>query len=426
LAAEIQIVSGQPSVPSKYDVIPIHGSDIANYKRCRRYWDWTSPARNNLRRNVSIYGMSDNAMKMWYGVGAHYALESFYDPLLKRDPVEAFKTWYRVQWEGGLIGEEWLERTPDLHPRLAEYASAHLPDGTPDFRWQVKGLKELLPNVELVEDEFAYYYDLGVGMMEFYKDYAERNDDFVVVAAESVYSIPLGFESLDVREESPNYGKLLEVHARGKRDAVIYFPDMDKFGIIDHKTAEIVGEEYFIKLEKDEQCSNYLWATMKEAAMYDLPWHGHMVDRIVYNVLRKRYPQPPTITTQDLPSINRQQEGTTAELFKDAVVGNPHREEWFRTNEKAQNYYTYLCEQGEENFIIRKPVTRNTYEIQATADHLRMIAEEMLDPNLNIYPNPTGSFQCTQCAFRAPCIAKDAGYDWKGMLADGYELNRDR
>lgn len=422
--AEVELVTSQPVIPSKWEIIPIHGSDIANYKRCRRYWDWTSPARNNLRRNVTIYGMSDNAIAMWYGTGCHYAMQMYYDPMLRRDPVESFKTWFQFQWEGGMVTKDWLDLTYDVHPRLDGALDLTDPDG--GERWHIKGLKELLPNLELVEEKFEYHRDLGIGMMEYYKDYAERHDDFIVVAAESSYSIPLGFESLDIREDSPNYGQSLEVHARGKRDAIIYWPDRDAYGIIDHKTAETVGEDYFTKLENDEQCSNYLWATMQEAQLFDLPWKGKMISHIIYNVLRKRFPQPPTITTKDVPSIDRQKEGTTAELFQEAIIGVPYREEWFKSNDKAQAYYTYLCEVGEENFVTRKPVPRNKYQIEATAIHLRMIAEEMLDPDLRIYPSPSGNFMCIQCAFRAPCLAKDDGSDWQGMLADGYTYNKDR
>lgn len=434
-----EIVSRPPSVPSKWDVIPVHGSDISNYKRCRRYWDWTSPTRNNLRRRVDIHGVS---MPLFFGTGIHYALEMYYDPILQRDPVESFLTWYNFQWEGGIVGEEWLERTYDVHPRFMpatyETGRADLPEWTgfssdeqgyshtmtPEL-WQIKGLKEMLPNLEVVQEEFEYHKELGVGMMTFYRDYAERNDDFVVVAAESVFSIPLGFMQADRRPDSPNEGKMLEVHARGKRDAIIYYPEMDKFGIIDHKTAAIINDDYFRKLDKDEQCSTYLWATIQEAQYNDLPWKGHVVDRVVYNAVRKNFPQPPIITSHGYPSLDRQKQSTTAELFQAAVVGNENLEHWFQTNEKAQAYYTYLCEQGDSLFVQRDLVRRNQHEIESTGTHIRMVAQEMLnDPY--IYPSPSGSFQCLQCAFRSPCIAADDGSDWVGMLADGYEQNRDR
>lgn len=414
----VEVVARPPAIPSKWDIIPIHGSDISAYKRCRRYWDWTSPARNNLRRRVDVSGIK---FELWFGTGIHYALEKYYDPILQRDPVESFQTWYQMQWDGGTVDEEWLDLTYDIKPRLISN-----PTRGKGAQWVIRGLRELLPNIELVEEEFEFHRQLGIGMLTFYKEWAAKNDDFVTVAAESVYSIPLGFTAVDRREDSPNYGKKLEVHARGKRDSIIYYPERDKFGVNDHKTAAQIDDAYFAKLEKDEQCSNYLWATKEEAKMEDLPWSGHEVDRVLYTALRKNYPKPPTITKTGWPSLDRSKEGTTAELFEQTIMENENYGEWFRNNDKAQAYFTYLCEMGDELFIRRDLVTRNKYEVQATHDHLVAIAKEMLDPKLNIYPNPTGSWLCTGCAFRAPCIARDDGSDWKGMLADGYEINRDR
>lgn len=417
-----EVVARPPVVPSKWDIIPIHASDIANYNRCRRYWDWTSPTRNNLRRRVDVGGVK---MELWYGTGIHFSLEKYYDPILQHDPVESFKTWYQLQWDGGVVDEEWLERTYDVRPKLIPNRTPSGGDYGRDL-WQIRGLRELLPNIELVEEEFEAHRILGIGMMEFYKEWAPKNDDFVTVAAESVFSIPLGFTAVDRREESPNYKKKLEVHVRGKRDAVIYYPEMDKYGINDHKTAARIDEDYFLKLEKDPQCDTYLWATIMESKQEDLPWSGHMVDRVLYTALRKNFPKPPTLTTKGVPSLDKQKEGTTAELFEQLIASDPILSEWFVNNEKAQQYYTYLLEMGDSLFVQRNIVTRNKYEIENTGKHLKMVAKEMLDPKLNIYPSPTGNFMCTKCAFRAPCIAKDDGSDWVGMLADGYELNRDR
>jgi hypothetical protein len=417
--ATVEIVTKPPVVPSKWDIIPIHGSDVASFKRCRRYWDWTSPARNNLRRRVDIHGIN---MPLWFGSGVHYALEMYYDPILQRDPVESFLTWYQYQLDGGEVTEDWLDRTYDVHPQATSVSKV---DGETDY-WRICGLRELLPNWEVVEDDFLTHKELGIGMLTFYKDWAAKNDDFVTVASESVYSIPLGFAVVDKRQDSPNYGKLLDVHARGKRDAIVYYPELDHFGINDHKTAVRIDDAYFKKLEKDEQCSNYLWATIQEAALYDLPWKGKVVDRVLYTALRKNFPKPPTMLQSGFPSLDRQKEGTTADLFKASIIGNSNLELWFQTNDKAQTYYQYLCEMGDDMFIQRDLVTRNKHEIEATGDHLRMVAREMLDSKLHIYPNPTAEFRCLECAFRTPCIASDDGSDWQGMLADGYEVNKGR
>jgi len=427
-----KVVSRPPSIPHKHEIIPIHASDVSNYMRCRRYWDWTSPARNNLRRRVDIAGVK---MELWFGTGIHYALEKYYDPILQHDPLESFLTWFELQWNGGIVGEDWLDLTYDIHPQKIK---GHVTDGIDmssmpmvasnvQQAYRIRGLREMLPNVEVVEEEFMLHKALGVGMMEFYREWAKKNDDFVTVAAESTFSVPLGFETVDLREESPNYGKKLEVHARGKRDAVIYYPEYDKYGINDHKTAAVIGEDYFRKLDKDPQCTTYLWATIMESQTEDLPWSGGVVNRVLYTGLRKNYPTEPTRTYQGKAlSVDRKNEGTTAELFEAALKSDTVLQEWFTQTPKAREYYTYLLETGDSLFVQRDLVTRNKYEIEACGTQLRQQAREMLDADLPIYPNPTGNWMCLNCAFRAPCIAADDGSDWQGMLADGFETNRDR
>src|SRR6516164_542862 len=89
-----------PDIPSKTDIIPIHASDRATFKRCRRRWDWSSPMRVNLVPRVDTGTV---VMPLWFGSGIHWALSQYYDPVLPRDPVEVFQTWWEVQWRGGII-----------------------------------------------------------------------------------------------------------------------------------------------------------------------------------------------------------------------------------------------------------------------------------------------------------------------------------
>lgn len=405
-----EILAVPPKIPSKYDIIPIHASDIASFKRCRRYWDWSSPTRSNLRRRVAFYGINVN---LWYGSGIHYSLEKYYNPLLRRDPVESFLTWFKWQWEGDEVDESELEYSYDVNP-------TKLKNG----RYKIEGLRDLLASPD--EEEFMGFKDLGIGMMTFYKDYAAREDDFEVVAAESSFSIPLGFEWRDVREESPNYGELLEVHARGKRDAIVRWPERKdvrkQYGIFDHKTAAKVDEDYFESLENDPQFSTYIWASVAEATLHDLPWTN--IEDVVCNALRKVYPKPPTVTTRGFPSLDRSKESTTAQMFSDCVR-DLGLVDWFHEDPKAQGYYEYLLSEGDKVFIQRDFARRNTSEIKATGEEIRMVAQDMLECE-RLYKSPSRLSYCTKCQFRAPCLAKDDGSDWKGMLADGYEINRDR
>lgn len=404
-----------PEIPSKYEMVPIHASDIATFMLCRRKWDWSSPSRNNLRRRVELYGVDPN---LWFGTGIHYALERFYNPLLKRDPVEVFSTWFDMQWTGGFIPIDQnehlqLEQSHDLQPIAM------------DNGWQVRGLRDLLPSPD--EEEWLGYRELGIGMMEFYKTYSEREDDFEVIAAESSFSIPLGFEAKDTREESPSYGKKIEVHLRGKRDAIVYYPERKnpklQYGIHDYKTKSMIDENWRVSLENDPQASTYIVASIKEAEQHDLPWTT--IQDVLFTALRKVYPKPPTITTRGFPSLNRNDESTTAQMFEDCVRESGLTD-WFHNDPKAQGYYEYLLENGDKVFIERERATRNPHQIKVAFDELVMVAKEMVDPKLNIYKHPSGSFTCTKCAFRSPCLAKDDGSDYKEMLVSSFELNRDR
>jgi len=423
MAAEPEIVT-KPELPGKYDIIPIHASDIAAFKRCRRYWDWSSPTRTNLRRKVHIYGIN---FPLWFGSGIHYALEMYYDPILQRDPVEAFITWFTYQWEGGVVTEDWLERTYDINPvKIADNGVSidvatmtAIEYSQPLYR--IQGLRDLHPDPD--EEEFFTHKELGIGMMNFYKEYAPKHDSFRVIASESSFSVPLGFEEIDRREESPNYGKRIEVHARGKRDAVIQDLETEQFGIFDHKSKTKIDDAYFASLEKDEQVTNYMWASQVEAEVYGLPYTT--ISYVIHQALRKAYPKPPTPLSNSTPSLNRSEESTTAEMFEKYVRDNG-LVPWFEGTPKAQAYYNYLVEKGDEQFIVRNRVYRNTAELHNQGEHIKAVAREMLDPNVAVYPHPTGDYLCINCGFRAPCIAKDDGSDYEYIIKDGYELNRDR
>lgn len=413
-------------IPSKYDIIPIHASDISHFLQCRRQWSWSSPTKSNLRRRVELHGINP---KLWFGTGIHYALQRYYDPVLRRDPVETFRTWFHLQWNGGVCTDEEMETTYDPHPveiyKSEEHALIAKYEGDGQSEWQVRGLIDLLPEAD--EDEWMAYQDLGIGMLTFYKDYAAREDDFEVVAAESQFSVPLGFTAIDIREESPNFGKKIEVHLRGKRDVIVYYPDRKdprlQFGIMDHKTASAVDEDYFVKLENDPQCTTYIVASIYEAETYDYPWTD--IRDVLYNVMKKGYPKPPSITTRGFPSLDRQKETTTAQMFADTVkeIGLT---DWFHNDLKAQGYYEWLIEAGDKVFIQREHATRSPNEIKVARRELEEIARDMLDPNLKLYKHASGSLYCTSCQFRVPCLAMDDGSDWQEMLVQGYEQNRGR
>jgi hypothetical protein len=404
-----------PEIPNKYDVIPIHSSDRANFKRCRRYWDWSSPARHNLTVRADIHGVNK---PMWFGTGIHWALEQYYNPGLSHDPVESWKTWFDIQWRGGTVTKEWLDKVYDLKPK---------PKPGDVSLWVVRGLEDILPDPD--HYEFDELKELGIQMMKFYKEYAIKNDDFIVYMTEHDFSVPIWdyennciLKRTDIREESPNYGKVLEVHARGRQDGLTVRPS-GKMGIIDHKTAAKIEEDYFIKLETDEQCTTYLWAAEVEAQYYDLPHKGEPLEEIIYNTLRKAYPSPPTELKNGMFSVDRTNESTTYEMLTEWISKNIPG---VQLSEKQQEYVDYLRKTGDEQFIIRKPVRRNRHQLNNAGYRIYLEALDMLDSAVRIYPNISNTFQCINCAFRIPCIAKEDGGDWQALIEDNYVVAKDR
>lgn len=410
-----------PEIPSKWDIIPIHNSDRAAFKRCRRYWDWSSPARNNLTVRADIHGIN---IPMFYGTGIHHALEQYYQPGLRRDPVEAFKTWFNIQWRGGTVTEEWLPLVYDLKPKVSKTSVRVFGESN---LFVVRGLEDILPAPD--HQEWEDLFELGVNMMTYYKEYAERNDDFEVLVAEHDFSVPIyDFENkrplmmIDTREDSPNYGKELEVHARGRQDAVKRRIGTDRLSILENKTAEKWGEDELEKLDSDEQCTTYLWSAEIEAQYYDLPHKGEPLEEVTYNVLRKAYPREPTEIRGGMFSTDRQKESTTYPILTRWISRNLPG---VQLPEKQQEYLNYLRDIGEENFIVRRHVRRNRHQLRNAGYRIYLEAMDMLS-NPRIYPNIRNDWSCLRCAFRAPCMAAEDGSDSAELIKQNYTTNKDR
>jgi hypothetical protein len=425
-------------IPSKWDVIPIHTSDRATFKACRRRWNWSSPSKSNLVPKAAVHGIRP---PLWFGTGIHKALEKYYHPTLREDPVAVWLSWFDLQWNGGVVTTEEVDEYVDREPEKIKQDV-----------YKVKGLSELLPNSDEIKMNNITFTpqelrELGVGMMEFYKQYSEREDDFRVIAVEHDFSVPIldpqgkPLYMVDTREmpkdwepsQTANpYGYLIgkqdigggyykQVHARGRMDKIIQEQE-GKYGILDHKTTARLDDDYFRHLELDEQCTTYIWAAQREAEMYDLEYDN--IDFIIYEAILKAYPKPPTVLKSGMPSINRQTESTTAAMFEE-FIEKQGLKVVFDVDSKLQEYYTWLLEKGDDRFIHRERVSRNRIQRENAGIRLYYEAVDMLS-NPRLYPNPRKEYTCLNCIFRAPCIAVEDGSDWKSMIEDGYIQNWDR
>lgn len=445
-----------PSNPSKFDIIPIHSSDRASFKLCRRQWAWGSPARLNLVPRADVYGVDKN---LWFGTGIHYALEQFYNPILKRDPAEAWLSWFELQWRGGIVTDSEVKQFADRNPQVVpktQKANGEYP--LPPIEYKVDGLCDLLPDT-MSEETFLELKDLGVGMMNFYKDYAEANDNFTVISLEHDFSVPVlnsNYEPLyafDDREmpegwepdfdKGNEFGPLMrtidsfskrmglsdqifgiekQVHVRGRMDMIQQEQEFGRYGILDHKSASRIDEDYFRHLELDEQCTSYLSFGELEAKIHNLEYKH--LEFITYQAILKGYPKPPTITSRGLPSLDRQNETTTAELFAKCIKENGFQP-IYDVDSKMQAYYTWLLEQGDDRYILRTDTWRTQVQRKNAMTRLYYEAQDMLN-NPVLYPNPSKNYSCLNCRFRVPCIQAETGDDYMQTLADGYIPNWDR
>lgn len=441
------VATSVSTIPSKFDIIPIHTSDRAAFKRCRRQWNWSSPARQNLVRKVSVHGIY---LPFWFGTGIHYAVEKYYDPSYTEDPTVAFETWYNLQVNGGLITENELSEFVDREP-------VSNGNGT----YNVAGLSDLLDVFDY--DKFQEHYEIGIGMMNYYKEYAEAHDTFTVLDVEHTFSVPIldddgnAIYMYDTREmpegwepnfdvnmygplckweqenphtgyagDGPNIYLTKQVHARGRIDVICQDNESGRYGIRDYKTAGSINDDYFRHLDLDEQVTTYAFAAEQDAAMNDLPWKS--IDFEDYVALLKAFPRPPSVTKRGFPlSLNRAEESTTPEYFSEAIdVLNIRK--LFELDDKAQAYYTWLIQTNDTRFINTYRVRRNKFQKYNCGRRLYLESLDMLDPRVRIYPNPTKDYSCLNCIFRTPCTLMEDGTPGsaESLIADGFVKNYDR
>ena len=100
--------------------------------------------------------------------------------------------------------------------------------------------------------------------------------------------------------------------------------------------------------------------------------------------------------------------------------------EWFKGSVKAQEFAEWLKEQGSTRYVQREEVYRNQHEVFHCGERVKMEIQDMLAPDLRIYPNATADWYCLKCPFRGPCLAAMDGSDVGFMLDVGYEPNMNK
>lgn len=380
----------------------IHTSVRKSFRGCRRRWDWI------FRQN---YYPSITAKPLEFGVAFHKAMEKYYDPktwsypkhILKQFAVKAFVDKAEEQRKHALAvsGEQYLESE--------------------------------------VQEDYDERVELGRGMLEhFFTRVAPKEDrgwtpvkveiPFMVAIPHPETGDTIYCKCQECRRRFANYYKIparasdrTEAHKKFLRQNWVGLPvvlagrcdmvatDGQNYFIADWKTAaQIRDDDEFLYL--DDQIGSYVYALWK----LGLPVRG-----FVYYEIRKGFPKSPTKNKMPrlgrMFSVNRTQE-TSYELYLE-TVSQEDKEAY-----EAGLYDDFLQYLKNEGIIFhrRRLIFKTVYELAEIERNLGYEALEMINPNIAIYPSP-GRFSCTTCAFRTPCLEKNAGGDYEYALKTMYE-----
>jgi hypothetical protein len=135
----------------------------------------------------------------------------------------------------------------------------------------------------------------------------------------------------------------------------------------------------------------------------------------IYQQHRKDVPDFPKVLANGRLSINAKQK-TTHRHYR-ACLQNQYGDVLNAPKENI-DFLNWLVGQEDENrdfFVRRDRIFRNEHQIQAEGEKLLLELDDMLNPDLPLYPNPTR--ECgSMCHFNVPCINMDDGSDWEGEL----------
>lgn len=324
---------------------PIHTSERANYKRCRLRWYFSAERHLGFQPRKSHPALS-------FGTAVHAGWAEYYGG--ERNIADA-------------IGA--------AHNTIQEWFLA-LDNPTEDQ-----------------EQEYHDSYELAVGMLEHYGEWAPKQDEgFTVEWVERTFDVELP----------------------GVEGALYSFtPDglaKDRFGrywIMEHKTDKIIPDntEY---LSMDEQCGAYIYAL--EIAT------GIRAEGVMYTIARKKVPTPMRTLKDGLLSVDKRVDTTFDYAVRQIVDYHGDGAPAFK-----EHYSELLAHlQGKGNtFFLREYVRRNPNEIATLGEKLAIEAREMLDPSIGIYRNPT-RFNCSSCPFVAPCLSYYEKGDYMTILDGNY------
>jgi len=164
------------------------------------------------------------------------------------------------------------------------------------------------------------------------------------------------------------------------------------------------------QLELDERGLFHSWA-------WELDYLGWTIAGVIYRELRRAVPEG------GLPTDAREFPPASTPL-PEADDGRPRAQPPPRVPLRApEGSGPRLVQQGNE-FFRHTRIRRSREEVEATGHQVTLELEEMTDPAVRVFANPTPE-GCAACDFREPCAAMYRGEDATGVLQTAFRPRRE-
>ncbi len=250
-------------------------------------------------------------------------------------------------------------------------------------------------------DDWEEQRTLGEGILEHYLIWAETRDTLQTVWID-------GEPQVEITVHIP-----LPVYPPPGYDKVVYQLTLDR--LVEIENEYWIQDWKFYKtfgtgnLSLDQQMSAYIWGA---SAYYEKPIVG-----AILHEFRKTIPQAPKIlSTGKLSSAEHQV--TTYGLYKEAVL------EIYGEVTKAPklivdrlNDFAARESEDRDDFIRRTRTRRTELQQRAQGSMILLEAEDMCNPDLPLYPNPTRD--CSwDCSLQDVCLMIDRDDDWSDLLLE--------
>lgn len=345
--------------------VVIRTSDRITFKQCRRKWNWQSHLKENLGP-IFLPG------PLWFGSAIHYALEDYHGYNVFGHPTEAFK--------------------------------AYCVATAKNFQ------RELPPDAQEL-------YHLGIKMMDYYVKHwlpiKTRDETYWEPdphTGELIPQVEVNFEiPLDPADCTPTIQRhcaaqgIEQILYRGTFDGIC-IDEHGRLWVKEYKTAKRAEHLHY---QTDPQISTYVWAA---SHVYGKPIAG-----VIYLQYVKTAAAPPRILSNGKLSTAKNL-GTSGALYRESMIalyGDTRK-----APKETMDHLVFIYQQETENkdrYVQRVEVHRNQIQSETEAQKILLELEDMLNPELPLYPNPTRD--CSRmCGLLSPCVSFDDGSDFQSEL----------